>query len=140
MAHSNSMGGCKKICWHQRVWKRVLSSFLTWRLFHRGVLASHLFCCSPILAVIFSSVLVCVFTPLYLLPHACLSFLPSTVCLCPPSFAWLRYPPLCGHPPPSTSNYYLAPDLFLFTPHHSVQHLSSCPSIHARPCLHMHDF
>lgn len=63
MAHSNSMWGCKKFCWHQRVWKRVLSSFLTWRLFHRGVLASHLFCCSPILAVIFSFVLVCVFTP-----------------------------------------------------------------------------
>lgn len=120
MAQSNSMWGAKRrfYCFRfvgVRVWKRsVLISCLA-SLSLRRSRPLICFCCFPTLAVIFSFVLACVFAP----SSSSLSVFPCSrepSVLVLPSFPWLRYLPLRVRPLPSTSNYYLAPDLFLCTP------------------------
>lgn len=78
MAQSNSMWGRKsdllfQICWRQSL-EAFCPHFLLGISFTASFTASHLFCCFPILAVIFSFVLICVCAS-SLSSRSCLSFL-----------------------------------------------------------------
>lgn len=97
---------------------RGLSSVLLFSYFSRNIFFCTRLCFHPLSNIPLKSVFPC-------------SCEPSVLVL--PSFPWLRYLPPRVRPPPSTSNYYLAPDLFLCAP---TAALSIChpapPSTRAR--------
>lgn len=119
MGQSNSMWRAKKQFTLSDLSESgsVLSSFLAWHLFHCVVhcLSSALlfsyFSCSTFFCTRLCFCTLFIFSLMSVFPF---SHEPSVLVL--PSFPWLRYLPLRVRPPPSASNYYLAPDLFLFTP------------------------
>lgn len=121
MAQSNRMAGGVQFTVSNLLASENLEAFcphfFSWHLFLHCSCPSSVLLFSYLSWNIFCCTRLC-FHPLFIfsLVPAFLSFLPWSVSPRLPSFPWLRYPPLRVRPPQSTSNYYLTPDLFLFTP------------------------